>query len=111
MDGNMSENYYDILKIPSNASAEEIKKAYKKLAFQYHPDKNKSEGAEEKFKTLSRAYQVLSDPVQRKNYDEERRNGGCFGGSDWSRFYEDPRESFRKTFGEYFDDDGFDRKC
>ena len=55
----MNKNYYQILGIQENASKEEIKKAYHKLALQFHPDKNKSDDAEEKFKEISEAYDVL----------------------------------------------------
>jgi curved DNA-binding protein CbpA len=64
----MSKNYYDILEIPNNASNEEIKKAYKKLALKYHPDKNKSINSTEQFRLISEAYQVLIE--QRDKYDK-----------------------------------------
>ena len=55
----MNKNYYQILGLQDNASKEEIKKAYHKLALQFHPDKNKSDDAEEKFKEISEAYDIL----------------------------------------------------
>ena len=59
-------NYYEILQIDTSASLHDIKKAYRKLALQYHPDKNNnSEESTEQFKQISIAYQVLSDPIQR----------------------------------------------
>lgn len=67
-------DYYKILGISKNASQEEIKKAYRKLAMKWHPDKNKDniQVAEKKFKEISEAYQILSDEQKRKSYD----NGG-----------------------------------
>jgi curved DNA-binding protein len=66
----MAKDYYQILGVDKKASAEEIKKAYRKLALKYHPDRNKGDaGAEEKFKELGEAYAVLSDPEKRKQYD------------------------------------------
>src|SRR5215468_9739752 len=64
-------DYYEILNVPREASSEEIKKAFRKLAREYHPDvaKNKKV-AEEKFKEINEAYEVLSDPTKRKKYDE-----------------------------------------
>jgi molecular chaperone DnaJ len=63
-------DYYEILGIPKTASADEIKRAYRKLALKYHPDKNKSPDAEEKFKEISEAYGVLSDETKRNQYDQ-----------------------------------------
>ena len=60
---------YDTLGVPKTASADEIKKAYRKLARQYHPDTNKEPGAEDRFKEITEAYEVLSDPEQRARYD------------------------------------------
>ncbi len=62
--------YYEILGINKDASKEEIKKAYKRLAKQYHPDLNKEKGSEEKFKELSEAYAVLNDDNKRNIYDQ-----------------------------------------
>jgi curved DNA-binding protein len=63
------QDYYEILGVKRDASQEEIKKAYKKLARKYHPDINKESGAEEKFKALNEANEVLEDPEKRKKYD------------------------------------------
>lgn len=66
----MSKNFYDILWVSKNASNEEIKKAYRKLAMKYHPDRNKwNTESEKKFKEIAEAYDVLSDEKKRKNYD------------------------------------------
>ena len=65
-------NYYTVLGITKDANEEEIKKAYKKLAMKYHPDKNpdgEKEKAEAEFKKISEAYSVLGDPIKRRNYD------------------------------------------
>jgi molecular chaperone DnaJ len=66
----MARDYYEILDIPRTASKEEIKRAYRRLARQYHPDVNKESGAEERFKEVNRAYEVLSEPEIRSRYDQ-----------------------------------------
>jgi len=68
----MSEDYYGILDVHKNASDAEIKKAYRKLAMQYHPDRNpgKEKWANEKFKEINEAYGVLGDPQKRRQYDQ-----------------------------------------
>ncbi|KAJ3025775.1 UNVERIFIED_CONTAM: hypothetical protein HDU68_006709 [Siphonaria sp. JEL0065] len=87
-------NYYDILKVPKSASDEEIKKAYRKLALKWHPDRNidNKETADRKFKELAEAYEVLSDPNKRKIYDTygeaglKGSAGGSPGGAGFSGF-------------------------
>jgi molecular chaperone DnaJ len=65
----MAEDYYDILGVSKNASQDEIKRAYRKLAMELHPDRNPSKEATEKFKKINESYAVLSDPEKRKQYD------------------------------------------
>src|SRR5699024_2722663 len=87
-------NYYDILGVSKDAGEKEIKKAYRKLAAKYHPDKNPDDdSAEEKFKEVGEAYEVLSDDEKRKLYDrvgkdwkQYQRAGGNGGGFDWSQY-------------------------
>jgi molecular chaperone DnaJ len=79
----MAKDYYEVLGTSRNADANEIKKAYRKLALQYHPDKNQgNEQAEEKFKEVSEAYEVLKDPEKRRRYDQFGQSGlkGGFNG-------------------------------
>jgi len=75
----MAEDYYKLLGLEKRATAEDIKKAYRKLALKWHPDKNpNNKAAEEKFKKISEAYAVLSDPKKREEYD-------TFGSADQFR--------------------------
>ncbi len=68
----MAKDYYKVLGVPKDATEEQIKKAYRKLAMQYHPDRNagKEEWANEKFKEINEAFSVLGDPKKRKQYDQ-----------------------------------------
>ena len=87
-------DYYEVLGVNKTASAEEIKKAYRKLALKYHPDRNQGdEQAEEKFKEINEAYQVLSDDDKRAHYDRLgsayhswQQQGGQRGGFDWGEW-------------------------
>ena len=80
----MSKSLYETLGISENASADEIKKAYRKLARKYHPDINKSPEAQEKFKEINAAYEVLSDPEKKAQYDQF--GDQMFGGQNFSDF-------------------------
>lgn len=84
----MSKDYYKILNVEKNASADEIKKAFRKLAHQHHPDKQG--GDETKFKEINEAYQVLSDADKRQKYDQFgadfEQQGGFGGGASWDDF-------------------------
>ncbi len=92
------EDYYEILGVSKDASKEEIKKAYKKLAKKYHPDINKSKDAEEKFKKINEAASVLLDDNKRKNYDRFGSNFENTGfGYDFSNF--DFEDLFNNIFG------------
>src|SRR3970040_1074625 len=62
-------DYYDVIGVSRDSSPEEIKKAFRKLAMQYHPDRNKDDGAEARFKEIGEAYEVLSDAEKRSAYD------------------------------------------
>ena len=94
-------DYYEILGISRDASPEQIKKAYRRLAIKYHPDRNQgnSKEAEEKFKEISEAYKILSDSEKRKIYDQygheglESQVGAGFGGFDF-----DPFKIFEEVF-------------
>lgn len=113
-------DYYRVLEVTRNASTEDIKKAYRKLALKWHPDKNpdNSEEATKRFKELSEAYEVLSDEKKRRVYDtygkeglsqssraRSRHYGGGpgddFGMPGFTAFtFRDPEEVFREFFGE-----------
>jgi len=120
-------DYYELLGIDNKASQQEVKEAYRKLAFQYHPDRNKDDpDASDKMKALNEAYAVLSDPVKRENYDFLRERYGSsayseyrgthshediFQGSDIEQIFQEfarsygfrnPDEIFREFYGKGF---------
>ena len=103
-------DYYKILGVERSASADEIRKAYRKLAMQYHPDRNQgNKQAEEKFKEINEAYQALSDPQKRARYDQlgseysnwQRR--GAPGDFDWSQWFSGQQAGRGGTRVEYGD--------
>ncbi len=89
----MPKDYYAVLGVSREASAEDIKKAYRKLALKFHPDKNKADDAEEKFKEIAEAYEVLSDADKRGAYDRHGEDGLRSGRSQQQR-----RPSFQRNF-------------
>ncbi|MDV7398354.1 DnaJ domain-containing protein, partial [Arthrospira platensis SPKY1] len=98
-------DYYELLGVSRDAGAEDIKKAYRKKAVQFHPDKHKGDKAmEEKFKEVSEAYEVLKDPDKRAAYDRYGHaafsgpGGGGQGGMRGGGFH-DPFDMFREVFG------------
>lgn len=114
----MAKDYYNILGVSRSATADEIKKAYRKLAVKYHPDKNPGDKiAEEKFKDVSRAYEILGDEKKRKQYDQfgsdlfEKGGAQGFGGSAGGTYsnmggpgfhfsgFSDPKDLFSQIFG------------
>ena len=94
-------DYYEVLGVDKNATVDEIKKAYRKKAIQYHPDKNPGDKeAEEKFKEAAEAYSVLSDPDKRAKYDQFGHAGlGGQPGPDFSGGFGDLNDILRDLFG------------
>ncbi|CAB4054713.1 DnaJ homolog subfamily B member 12,DnaJ homolog subfamily B member 1,DnaJ homolog subfamily B member 4,DnaJ protein homolog 1,DnaJ homolog subfamily B member 5,DnaJ homolog subfamily B member 13 [Lepeophtheirus salmonis] len=91
-----SKDYYQVLGVPRGSSDEELKKAYRRLAMKFHPDKNKSPGAEERFKEIGEAYEVLSNPEKRRIYDQYGEDG-VKSNSGYQGV--DPRDIFAQFFG------------
>ncbi|XP_074595205.1 dnaJ homolog subfamily B member 9-like [Brevipalpus obovatus] len=102
----MASDYYEILGVKKGATDREIKKAFRKLALQYHPDKNKSKSAESKFREIAEAYDILSDPDKRAKYDKfgKAAFGGDGGGSGGFHFNGGPFDynEFFKQFDDAF---------
>ena len=124
----MAKDYYQVLGVTKSSSEAEIKKAYRKLALQYHPDRNKTKEAEGKFKEVTKAYEVLSDSQKKQTYDQlghqafeqgagQNPYGGGFGGQQGGQYgpfsytyatngaqgdfggFSDPFEIFEQFFG------------
>ncbi|MEQ2277910.1 DnaJ subfamily B member 5, partial [Xenotaenia resolanae] len=105
----MGKDYYKTLGIPKSSNEDEIKKAYRRMALRFHPDKNTDPNAEEKFKEIAEAYEVLSDPKKRVVYDQLGEEGLKTGGSSSSgapgssthhyTFHGDPHATFASFFG------------
>lgn len=101
----MARDYYEILGVSRNADQDELKQAYRRLARKYHPDVNKEDGAEDRFKEINRAYEVLSEPDVRARYDRfgEAGVGSAAGGAGFQDFgdmggFADIFESFFSGF-------------
>ncbi|HVZ58400.1 MAG TPA: J domain-containing protein [Patescibacteria group bacterium] len=110
------EDYYQILGVTKSASDDEIKRAYRKLALQYHPDRNKTKEGEAKFKEITKAYEVLGDPQKRQTYDQfgaaafeqgAAGGGGPFGGGFGGFNQQGPFSYTYSTNGQGFDFGGF----
>jgi curved DNA-binding protein len=102
-------DYYDVLGVPRDAGQDEIRRAYRKLAREYHPDLNADPEAEDRFKELGEAYEVLSDPDKRGRYDrlgtQWRAQEDAPGGSDFEDFF--AQQGFSRGTGPEFDDGVF----
>ncbi|MBT2288968.1 J domain-containing protein [Paenibacillus albidus] len=111
-----AKSYYEVLGVPKNASRQEIKKAYQKLAKQWHPDVNKAPEAEHRFKEAAEAYEVLSNEDKKRSYDEELRYGAgsrsaggtaSGTGASWEGPFGSGRSGAYTTGGGFAEDDLF----
>jgi molecular chaperone DnaJ len=96
-----SSNFYDILGVQQNSSVDEVKKAYRKLSFIHHPDKNNSPESTQMFQKLAEAYSVLSDPSKRQQYDMELKFGKGMGGARMFSAEINPHDIFNMLGQEY----------
>jgi len=103
----MKRDYYEILGVSKSSSADEIKKAYRKTAMQYHPDRNPGDkAAEDKFKEAAEAYEVLSDVDKKAKYD--RYGHQAFGpGTSGGGFHNSNMDDIFSQFGDIFGNSGF----
>lgn len=94
-------DYYEVLGVAKNATADDVKKSFRKLARQFHPDVNKEKDAEEKFKEVNEAYEVLSDDQKRAAYDRYGHSGptGFGGGGAGAEGFGDINDIFNEFFG------------
>ena len=109
------QGFYEVLGVPRDATKDQIKDAYRKLAMQFHPDRNKAPEAEEKFKEISEAYAVLSDDQKRQQYDTLGKQGfdqryteeDIFRGADFNDIFKDLGGGFSDIFRMFFGGGGF----
>lgn len=102
----MSKSLYEILEVPENASIQDIKKAYRKLAKKYHPDVNNSPEAEEKFKEINSAYEILGDESKKAQYD--RYGDSVFDGQNFHEYYHQHQNmDINDIFKQMFEQGGF----
>lgn len=108
----MVKDYYKILNVNKKSSEDEIKKKYKKLALVWHPDRNKSQNAEQKFKEINEAYTTLSDQTKRKEYDNIVKYSGYHMSNFKQNAYTNDSNFFNNIFrdvGGFFGEDNIDK--
>ena len=106
-------DYYKVLGVEKTATADEIKKAYRTLAFKYHPDRNQGDAAaEEKFKQINAAYEVLGDETKRRNYDLTGGQSDSYSSYSQNSYnnynsYQQSQYTYKNPFGQGMDEDTF----